>query len=160
MLCASPKVDISSKPTNSKDNHTEKNTDTHTYTHKLPKATQTHRDGSLLSHIVLSVSKQVFLSITQTAPSCVCQCYVKLLNSGTTSLVFTEMCLCVSLHCQAESKGKRLQGGKKIVKLWDVFQDSGKMWSRMLKQIYLLWSPVWGRPRGSTAHMVAKLVLT
>lgn len=125
MLCASPKVDISSKPTNSKDNHREKNT----HTHNLPKATQTHRASSLLSHIVLSVSKQVFLSITQTAPSCVRQCYVKLLNSGTTSLMFTEMCLCVSLHCQAESKGKRLHGGKekKRAKLWEVFQDCGKM---------------------------------
>lgn len=80
----------------------------------LPKATHTYSCFfcffvKSLSHTVLSVSKQVFLSVTQTAPSCVCQCYVKLLNSGTTSHEFTEMRLYVSLYCQAQSKRKRLR---------------------------------------------------
>lgn len=81
----------------------------------MPKAIQTHIYTVFLSFFlilspvflthtdtVLSVSKQVFLSITQTAPSCVCQCCVKLLNSGTTSLVFTEMHYYVSVHCQRD----------------------------------------------------------
>ena len=136
MLCASPKVDISSKPTNSKDNHTEskkkeekkkhkwitcQKQHKHTYTQFLSLSlflslshthTHTHTDAAL------SVSKQVFLSITQTAPSCVCQCYVKLLNSGTTSLVFTEMRLYVSLHCQSAVKEKEIEGTRKNKSSW------------------------------------------
>lgn len=63
-----------------------------------------------------SVSKYIFLSITQTPPSCVCQRSVKLLNSGTTSVMFTEMRKHVSPHCQRDrdwghkerkEKGKR-----------------------------------------------------
>ncbi len=127
MLCASPKVDIISKPTNSKDNHTEskkkkkhkwitcQKQHKHTYTPFFSLSlshTHTHTDA------VLSVSKQVFLSITQTAPSCVCQCYVKLLNSGTTSLVFTEMRLYVSLHCQSTVKEKEIEGTRKNKSFW------------------------------------------
>lgn len=132
MRCVSLKVDISSKPPTQKrttqrvKKREKKNTNEQVAKSKQNTHTLfTHTHIALVTHTntALSVPKQLFLSVTQTAPSCFCQCDEKAFKLWNN---ITRVYRDALIRFTVLSKRKGLGAGEEKKKLLEVFQQCEK----------------------------------